>query len=52
MVIKGRVNLRLGPDEHSLAAGDSVTLLPGELRLWVNNGKTACQFLIVGLQLP
>ena len=51
MVLKGRVNLRLGPDEHPLAAGDSVTLLPGELRLWVNTSRAACQVLIVGLQL-
>ena len=51
MILKGRVTLRLGPDEHRLAAGDSVTLLPGELRLWLNESKTACQILIVGLQL-
>jgi transcriptional regulator with XRE-family HTH domain len=51
LITKGRVALRLGPDEHRLAAGDSVTLLPGELRLWVNPGKAACQILIVGLQL-
>ncbi len=50
LVLKGRVSLRLGPDEHALASGDSVTLLPGELRLWVNGGKTACEVLIVGLQ--
>lgn len=50
MILKGRVTLRLGPDEHRLAAGDSVTLLPGELRLWLNEGKTTCQILIVGLQ--
>ena len=48
MVLKGRVRLRLGPDEHLLAGGDSVTLLPGELRLWVNAGRTPCQVLIVG----
>jgi len=51
LVLRGRVNLRVGPDEHSLSTGDSVTLLPGELRLWVNAGKTACQVLIVGFQL-
>jgi transcriptional regulator with XRE-family HTH domain len=50
LVLKGKVTLRLGPDELALAAGDSVTLLPGELRLWVNAGKAACQVLIVGLQ--
>lgn len=49
MVLKGRVSLRLGPDEHALSLGDSVTLLPGELRLWVNASTSACQVLIVGL---
>jgi quercetin dioxygenase-like cupin family protein len=48
--MKGRVTLHLGPDEHALASGDSVTLLPGELRLWSNTGRTPCQVLIVGLQ--
>lgn len=52
LVLKGRVTLRLGPDEHMLSTGDSVTLLPGELRLWVNASRAACQVLIVGLQLP
>lgn len=52
VVMKGKVTLRLGPDEHELSAGDSVTLLPGELRLWVNTSRVACQVLIVGLQLP
>lgn len=49
LVLKGKVNLRLGPDEHALVAGDSVTLRPGELRLWSNASRSACQFLIVGL---
>ena len=49
LVIKGRVTLRLGPDEHRLAAGDSATLLPGELRLWVNENRSSCQVLIVSL---
>lgn len=49
MVLKGRVHLQLGPDLHRLAAGDSVILLPGELRLWVNPGRALCQILITGL---
>lgn len=49
MVLKGRVDLQLGPDLHHLSAGDSVILLPGELRLWVNPGRAACQVLITGL---
>ena len=48
MVLKGRVSLRLGPDEHTLSPGDTVTLLPGELRLWINAGKAPCQVLLVG----
>ena len=51
LVLKGRVHLRIGPDEHVLSAGDSVTLLSGELRLWVNEGRSPCQVLIVGLHL-
>ena len=51
LVLKGRVHLRIGPDEHVLSAGDSATLLGGELRMWVNEGRTACQVLIVGLHL-
>lgn len=50
MILKGKVTLRLGPDTHRLSSGDSVTLLPGELRLWSNEGETPCQVLIVGLQ--
>ena len=50
LVLKGRVTLRLGPDEHALAAGDSATLLPGELRLWINTGRRPCQVLLVDLQ--
>jgi transcriptional regulator with XRE-family HTH domain len=52
IVLKGQVLLRLGPDEHVLKTGDSVTLLPGELRLWSNEGRGAAQILIVGLQFP
>lgn len=51
MVTKGRVLLQLGPDEHRLSVGDSVTLLSGELRLWINDSRAACQILIVGLQI-
>jgi transcriptional regulator with XRE-family HTH domain len=49
ILLKGKATLRLGPDEHILAAGDSVTLLAGELRLWLNEGRSECQILIVGL---
>lgn len=49
MVLKGRVDLQLGPDIHRLSPGDSAILLPGELRMWVNPGKAPCQVLITGL---
>lgn len=49
-VLRGAVTLRLGPDEHRLGAGDSVTLLPRELTLWMNEGRATCQILLVGLQ--
>ncbi len=49
LVLKGKAQLTLGPDLCVVAAGDSVTLLPGELRLWVNPGPSVCQVLIVGL---
>lgn len=52
ILLKGRATLRLGPDDHALSAGDSVTLLPGELRLWLNPGRADCQILIVALAGP
>jgi len=47
LVLKGRVTLRLGPDEYRLGRGDSVILRPRELRLWTNAGKVDCCFLVV-----
>lgn len=52
IVLKGRVTLRLGPDEHRLVAGDSATVLPGELRLWVNESRAKAEVLIVSLVAP
>lgn len=52
LVLKGKVLLRLGPDEYALRTDDSVALLPGELRLWVNGSRASCQILIVGLASP
>lgn len=52
LLIKGRATLRLGPDDHTLSTGDAVTLLPGELRLWLNPGRSDCQILIVALAGP
>lgn len=49
-VIEGEVLLTLGPEQHRLAPGDAVTMLPGELRLWENTtGKTA-KLLIVSVR--
>ncbi len=50
IVLRGKAVLRLGPDSHVMAAGDAVTLLPGELRLWANDSRAGCQILIVSLQ--
>lgn len=49
-VLEGRLTLRLGPDEHSLEAGDAVVLRAGELRLWANPGRRRARVLIVGLR--
>jgi quercetin dioxygenase-like cupin family protein/DNA-binding XRE family transcriptional regulator len=47
LVLKGRVTLTLGPEEHELRAGDAACVLPGELRLWRNDSRAAAQVLIV-----
>jgi transcriptional regulator with XRE-family HTH domain len=47
LVLKGKVTLRLGPDEYRLARGDAVSLRPRELRLWTNEEKVDCCFLVV-----
>lgn len=46
-VLEGRVTLTLGPDPHALAVGDAVTILPQELRLWVNESTSEARVLIV-----
>lgn len=46
-VLEGEVTLTLGPDRHQLAAGDAVTILPRELRLWENEGRVAARVLVV-----
>jgi transcriptional regulator with XRE-family HTH domain len=52
LVLEGQVALRLGPDEHQLAAGDAVTLIAGEPRLWRNDSAADCRILIVAMRLP
>jgi quercetin dioxygenase-like cupin family protein len=46
-VLQGQLTLTLGPEDHLLKAGDSVTILPGELRLWRNDGRAAARLLLV-----
>jgi transcriptional regulator with XRE-family HTH domain len=46
-VLEGRVTLTLGPDHHRLKKGDAATILPQELRLWVNEFARPARILIV-----
>jgi transcriptional regulator with XRE-family HTH domain len=46
-ILQGQPTLSLGPEEHRLRLGDSVALLPGELRLWRNDARTVARFLLV-----
>jgi transcriptional regulator with XRE-family HTH domain len=46
-VLEGRVHLTLGPETHQLAKGDSVSILPRELRVWANDGEQPVRVLIV-----
>jgi transcriptional regulator with XRE-family HTH domain len=49
-VLKGPLVLTLGPDRHVLRTGDSVTFLPGELRLWENPGRASARLMVVALR--
>jgi XRE family transcriptional regulator, regulator of sulfur utilization len=49
-VLKGPVVLVLGPDRHVLRTGDTVSFLPGELRLWENPGRAVARLLFVTLR--
>jgi XRE family transcriptional regulator, regulator of sulfur utilization len=46
-VLEGEVTLTLGPERHQLSAGDAVTILPQELRLWENGGSRSARVLVV-----
>jgi quercetin dioxygenase-like cupin family protein len=46
-VLKGRVVLTLGPEEHRLRAGDAASILPGELRLWRNDSASPARVVVV-----
>jgi transcriptional regulator with XRE-family HTH domain len=46
-VVEGEVSLTLGPEDHLLKAGDTATILPGELRLWRNASRLPARILLV-----
>ena len=46
-VLDGEVELTLGPDTMLLCAGDSVTILRGELRRWRNESSGSARILVV-----
>lgn len=48
-VVEGEVELRLGPDTFTLQAGDTATILRGELRLWSNPSKSRTRVLVVAV---
>jgi transcriptional regulator with XRE-family HTH domain len=48
-VLEGQVELTLGPDAMTLSCGDSVTILRGELRRWMNNGTAPARILVVAV---
>lgn len=48
-VLDGEVELTLGPDSFVLGVGDSVTILRGELRRWVNPGSSPARILVVAV---
>ena len=46
-ILDGEVTLTLGLEEHQLATGDTVMILPGELRAWANRGAVPARVLLV-----
>ena len=51
LVLEGEVALRLGPEDHALKAGDTATILPGELRVWCNEGGVPARILLVSTRI-
>ena len=49
-VLEGQVSLTLGPEKHTLGVGDSVMILPKELRLWENPTPVHARVLIVSIR--
>jgi len=52
VVLAGRPTLTLGPEQHVLEAGDAVTILGQELRLWVNEDRKVARILLVSSRSP
>jgi transcriptional regulator with XRE-family HTH domain len=50
-VLRGTVILTLGVEEHRLRRGDSVAILPGELRLWRNQGRAPAEVMIIAVRV-
>ena len=46
-VLEGEVSLTLGPEIHLMEPGDAATILPRELRLWVNEGTSTARIVVV-----
>jgi quercetin dioxygenase-like cupin family protein len=47
LVLEGTIVLTLGPEQHTLGPGDSVTIRPKELRLWENHSLSPVRVLVV-----
>jgi transcriptional regulator with XRE-family HTH domain len=47
LVLEGTLVLTLGPEQHTLGPGDSVTIRPRELRLWENHSPSSVCVLVV-----
>lgn len=54
LMLEGRVTLRLGDKSYELAAGDYVCFPAGRraAHALINNGDTACRYLIIGENNP
>lgn len=49
-VVEGEAILTLGPEVHTLHAGDAVTIRPQELRRWENKSASIVRVLIVSVR--
>jgi transcriptional regulator with XRE-family HTH domain len=51
-VLKGKVLLRVDDRIYALKAGDAVTILRRQERLWENKGRSPARILIVSVRFP